>query len=209
MLLARSLFLLGIGAVPAVSMADLSANFGMVSDYVYRGIFQVDSSASAGLDYEHDSGFYIGTWGAEVDAGIETDLYFGFGGAAGDIGWGVGYTGYYYTDDWDDTYEEVNLGLSYGGLALDVALGEYGNFGTPQDYTFVSLSYGFESGVYITFGSFGDEFDGDYAEFGYGFDFMGLDLSMALIASSDLNVSEDPGDVNLVFGVSKGIAIGE
>ena len=210
MALKRLLILLGLGAVPAVSMADVSANFGMVSDYIYRGVFQSSSSASAGLDYEHDSGFYIGTWGADVGTGIETDLYFGFGGSSGDLGWGAGWTGYYYTDDWDDTYEEVNLGLSYGGLALDVAIGEWGGFGAPEDYSFVSLGYSFEGGAYVTFGSFGQDFDGDYAEVGYGFDFMGLDLSMALVASSDLPVSEDaPADFSLVFGVSKGIAFGE
>ena len=123
MVLPRSLVLLALGLVPAVSMAQVSANFGMVSDYIYRGIFQSSSSASAGLDYEHESGFYIGTWGADVGQGIETDLYFGIGGSAGDLGWGVGYTGYYYTDDWDDTYEEFNLGVSFGGLSLDVAVG--------------------------------------------------------------------------------------
>jgi len=60
MTIARSLILLAFTAVPAVSMAQVSANFGMVSDYIYRGIFQSSSSASAGLDFEHDSGFYIG-----------------------------------------------------------------------------------------------------------------------------------------------------
>ena len=209
MALTRLLILVGLGAVPAVSMADVSANFGMVSDYIYRGIYQADASASAGLDYEHESGFYIGTWGAEVGTGIETDLYFGIGGSSGDFGWGVGYTGYYYTDDWDDTYEEFNLGVSYGGLGLDVASGTWDGDG-GQDYTFVSVGYSFEGGAYVTFGSFGGDFDGDYAEVGYGFDFMGLDLSMALVHSSDLQVSQDgPADFNLVFGVSKGIAFGE
>ena len=206
---ARSLILLAFTAAPTVSMAQFSANFGMVNDYIYRGIFQSSSSASAGLDYEHDSGFYIGTWGADVGQGIETDLYFGYGGSAGDLGWGVGFTGYYYTDDWDDTYEEFNLGLSYGGLSLDVALGEWGGFGAPEDYSFASIGYGFDSGVYIAFGSFGQDFEGSYGEFGYGFDFNGVDLSMALVASSDLSPSQDGGDVALVFGATKGISFGE
>ena len=211
MTIARSLILLAFTAVPAVSMAQVSANFGMVSDYIYRGIFQSSSSASAGLDFEHDSGFYIGTWGADVGQGIETDLYFGIGGSAGDLGWGVGYTGYYYTDDWDDTYEEFNFGISYGGLALDVAVGEYGNFGAPQDYTFTSISYGFESGAYIAFGSFGQDLEswGSTVEFGYGFDFMGVDLSMALVTNSEGSASQDGGDIALVFGATRGISFGE
>ena len=36
--------------VPAVSQAELSANIGWVSEYIYRGIHQDDSSASAGID---------------------------------------------------------------------------------------------------------------------------------------------------------------
>ena len=31
----------------------------------------------------------------------------------GDVSVGVGFTGYYYTDDWDETYEEVNLSVGY------------------------------------------------------------------------------------------------
>ena len=76
----QTMILLSFGVVPAVTMADLSANIGFVSDYVFRGIYQAPSSASAGIDYEHDSGFYIGTWGADVGDGLETDVYFGYGG---------------------------------------------------------------------------------------------------------------------------------
>ena len=38
---------------------------------------------------------------------------------------------------------------------------------------------------------------------------MGLDLSMAVVASSDLSPSQDGGDIALVFGVSRGISFGE
>ncbi len=222
MKLRTTLILLSIGLVPAVSMADVSANFGMVSDYIFRGVYQEDSSASAGIDYEDDSGFYIGTWGADVGDGLETDLYFGYAGEAGDLGYSIGYTGYYYTDDFDDTYTEVNLGISYGGFALDVAVGEWEGFGFPQDYTFTSIGYEFDGGAYVSYGSFGDQFDGDYFEFGYGFDFMGVDLSIALLATSDsaatstnpgalINLSQDDStaEAALVFGFSKSIAFGD
>ena len=71
-----------LALLPAVSMAQWSANVGYVSDYIYRGIFQTESSASAGIDYEGENGFYVGTWGADVGDGIETDLYFGYGGGS-------------------------------------------------------------------------------------------------------------------------------
>jgi uncharacterized protein (TIGR02001 family) len=202
---------MSFGLAPAVSMADVSANFGMVSDYLYRGIYQEDSSASAGIDYENDNGLYIGTWAADVGDGVETDIYFGYGGEIGDFSWGVGYTGYYYTDDFDDTYSEINLGIGYGMFSLDFAAGEWDGFGAPEDYTFTSLTFEHPSGPYITYGSFGDEFDGDYFEVGYGFDWQGLDLSIALTSSSDLPVSQDNSDADyiLVFGINKSIAFGE
>jgi len=212
MALRRSMILLGFALAPAVSMAQFSANFGMVTDYLYRGIYQEDASASAGLDYEHDSGFYVGTWGADVGDGLEYDVYGGYGGDIGDsgFGWSAGFTGYYYTDTFDDTYQEINGGLTWGGFSLDVAVGEWDGFGVSEDYTFTSIGYEFDGGAYITYGDFGDQFTGDYLEVGYGFDFMGLDLSIAVITSDDLVVSGDNplADYNLVFGISKGIAIG-
>ncbi len=215
MRLRQSLILLSFGFVPAVSMAEVSANIGFVTDYVYRGIYQASSSASAGIDYENDNGFYIGTWGADVGVGIETDVYFGYGGEVGDFSYGIGATGYYYTDDFDDTYTEINLSLGYGVFSLDYAAGEWDGFGTPQDYTFTSLTVEIPSGPYLKVGSFGDQFTGEYAEIGYGYDFMGLDLSVALIYSDDLNVNPPTplglktGDYQLVFGVTKSIGIGE
>ena len=90
------------------AQADLSANVGFASDYYFRGIFQATSSASAGLDYE-SGGFYAGTWAADVRDGLEVDGYFGYGGEVGDFGYGIGFTGYFYTGDFDDTYQEINL----------------------------------------------------------------------------------------------------
>ena len=70
-------------------------------------------SAYAGIDYAADGGFYLGTWGADVGDGLETDVYFGFAGGD-NFTYKIGYTGYFYTDDFDDTYQEVNLGIGYG-----------------------------------------------------------------------------------------------
>ena len=71
--------------------------------------------------------------------GSRPTLYFGFAGGE-DFTYKIGYTGYYYTDDFDDTYNEVNLGIGYGMFALDVAIGEWDGFGTPADYTFTSVT---------------------------------------------------------------------
>lgn len=211
---------------PAVSMAELTGNVGIMSDYVFRGAFQEDASAMGGLDYAHDSGFYIGTWAADVGEGLETDLYFGYGGEAGDFSYSIGYTGYFYTDDFDSEYNELNLGIGYAGLTLDVAVGTWdGIVGDPlteDDYVFTSLGYAFDSGFYITLGSW--DYDtaidtADYAEIGYGFEWEGFDLSFALINSSDLPVTElgwDPdvgvpasADNIITFSISKSFTLAD
>jgi uncharacterized protein (TIGR02001 family) len=200
---------------PATSHAQLSANIGWASEYIFRGIFQEDSSAFAGVDYASDSGFYIGTWGADVGDGLETDVYFGYAGGE-DFTYKIGFTGYYYTDDFDDTYEEVNLGIGYTIFALDVAIGEYDGFGTPADYTFTSVTISPEMGPYFKVGSFSDDFDGDYLEIGYTYSIEehGIDLSVALVSSDDLPVTnfiddQEFGDTTLTLAIKKNIGFGE
>ena len=73
------LTVIGAALLSTTAMADWSANVGIVSDYHFRGIQQTESaSASAGVDYEN-GGFYAGVWTAEVEDGLEVDLYGGYG----------------------------------------------------------------------------------------------------------------------------------
>jgi uncharacterized protein (TIGR02001 family) len=219
--------LLTAAATPAVSMAEASANAGWVSEYIFRGVFQEDSSAYAGIDYAHDSGLYVGTWGADVGKGLETDIYFGYAGGE-DFTYKIGFTGYYYTDDFDDTYQEVNLGIGYGIFALDVAVGEWDGalFGYPStDYTFTSVVISPEVGPYYKIGLWGDDYadilvgtagDAEYFEIGYAHSLedLGVDVSIAVTYSDDLVVANfDDGDEALadyaiVFGVKKNFSIG-
>ena len=196
-----------LALLPAVSMAQWSANVGYVSDYIYRGIFQTESSASAGIDYEGENGFYVGTWGADVGDGIETDLYFGYGGGSGDFSYSVGWTGYYYSDDFDDTYEEFNLSFGYGFVELGFNAGEGGGNGAPEDYTFTSLTFNIPGDMYLTYGSHGDDFSGSYLEFGYGFELSGFDLGIGLISADGLAASNNKGEKALFFSIGKGIDI--
>ena len=205
--------LLSLGLAPAMAKADASAYFGMVSDYIFRGFFQEEATGYVGFDFAADNGFYAGTWLGEVGQGIEYDVLFGYGGAAGDLGWDISYGRYMYTDKFDDTYHEINLGLSHSGFSLNLITGEYGNFGPALDYSFVSLGYAFDNGIYATLGSWGTDFDGSYVEVGYGFDFNGLDLSVSVVGSGDLPVSQegvngDNAQFNIVFGINKGVTFG-
>ena len=200
-----------VGALLALSstaMAEWSGNIGWASEYHFRGFFQHSSSASGGLDYE-SGGFYAGTWAADVGDGLEVDGYLGYGATVGDVDLSVGYTGYFYTGDFDDTYQEINLGVSFGMLSLDVAVGEYdGDFdeltaGDQQDYTYYALTYAAENGLYATYAGFSQDIEGEYLELGYGTTVTDaeIDLGVALILANDDLLGED--DESLVFTIGK------
>ena len=183
-----------------VAQAEWSANAGFASEYYYRGIFQAPNSVSAGLDFE-SSGFYAGTWAADVKDGLEVDGYFGYGSEIGDLGYSIGYTGYFYTGDFDDTYQELNFGTSYGLVSVDVALGQYDNFDGPTlDYTFYSLTIEKE-GFYGKYAGFSQDFAGEYFEAGFSTTIADVDIGIAAIFANKELVGTS--DESLVLSVSK------
>jgi uncharacterized protein (TIGR02001 family) len=196
----RSSLLAALLALSGIAHAEFSANLGVASEYYYRGIFQESSSASGGLDYEN-GGFSVGTWAADVGDGLEVDGYFGYGFAVGDVALSVGYTGYFYTGDFDDTYQELNLGAAFGIVSLDVAVGQYDNFDGPtQDYTYYSVTVE-KNGFYGKLGGFSQDFEGEYAELGYGTTLAELDVGVSLIFSNEDLIGEN--DEAIVFTVGK------
>src|SRR6476660_2773978 len=69
----------------------ITGNFGIYSQYIFRGLTQTDRkpAAQGGFDFAHASGFYAGTWASNVswlnDAGLvdhgqslEWDFYGGY-----------------------------------------------------------------------------------------------------------------------------------
>jgi uncharacterized protein (TIGR02001 family) len=117
-------------ATAAESDVELSANFGLVSDYRFRGVSQTDKeiAAQGGFDLAHKSGFYIGTWTSNVSDfanpggnGMEIDGYLGYSTEVGGIGIDIGNLYYYYPANEAspnvDT-NEVYLGLSVGAFTL-------------------------------------------------------------------------------------------
>jgi uncharacterized protein (TIGR02001 family) len=188
-------------ALSGTASADWSANLGYASEYHYRGIFQKNSSASGGVDFEA-GGFYAGTWAADVGDGLEVDLYGGYGFDIGEsVSLSIGATGYYYTGDFDDTYQEINLGAGFGFLSIDVAIGQYDNFTGPTlDYTYYAVTAE-HNGFYGTFAGFSQDFEGEYFEFGYGTTVSDIDLGLSLIFANDDLVGED--EESIVFTIGK------
>ncbi len=123
----------------STTQAEVSANFSMVSDYVFRGISQSqeDPTVQGGFDWAHESGFYLGTWASGVDfvdagpddgADVEWDLYLGYGGSINDDwSWDVSYVQYLYpgtVSGVDYDYGEALVSFGYKeflGLTLGYA----------------------------------------------------------------------------------------
>ncbi len=187
------------------AFAEWSANAGIMSDYHFRGIQQTESaSAYAGVDFESEGGFYAGTWGAEVEDGLEVDFYAGYGTELDNgIGLSFGFTTYQYTGDFDSAYNELNFGLSYEFVSLEYSIGDWDGVvgdeaNTESKYEFIGVTLEHE-GFYATFGKWGREFTGEYGEFGYGGEYEGFDLGVALVVSgSELDDSE-----SLYFTIGK------
>lgn len=184
----------------SAAQADWSANLGFASEYYYRGIFQESTSASAGLAVEN-RGFYAGTWAGDVGDGLEVDGYFGYGANVGEASFNVGYTGYFYTGDFDDTYQEINLGASMGMISLNVAIGKYDNFAGPTlDYTYYSLTV--EKGDFHSkLAGFSQDFDGEYFELGYATTIGEIDVGLILILSNEDLVGSN--DEAIIFTIGK------
>ena len=198
--LSRAGLLITLLTLSGIANAEWSANLGFASEYYYRGIFQESTSASGGIDFD-TGGFYAGTWAADVGDGLEVDGYFGYGFDVGEVDLSVGFTGYYYTGDFDDTYQELNLGAGFGWLTLDVAIGEYENFDGPtQDYTFYSLTVE-KNGFYGKLGGFAQDFEGEYFEAGYGTTIAEVDFALSVIFSNEKLVDTD--DEAIVFTLGK------
>jgi len=109
----------------------LSFNVGATTDYRYRGISQsrLKPALQGGADFAHSSGFYVGTWASTIkwikdaggDANVELDLYGGYKGTAGDVGYDVGVLRYQYPSHSlaiSPNTTELYGALSYGPATL-------------------------------------------------------------------------------------------
>ena len=102
--------LLALAAAPSFAQTALpydvsmTANAGLFTDYRFRGISQTNRKPAfqGGFDFSHKSGFYLGNWNSNVDAGfynganLEMDFYGGFKGAYESFSYDAGLLYYYY-----------------------------------------------------------------------------------------------------------------
>jgi len=153
------------------AFAGFTGNVAAFSDYLFRGITQTDSQAAVqgGLDYSHASGFYTGVWVSNTSFDSpETDLYAGFSGKAGELGYDVGYIFYGYRDDTKANFSEVYVGLSGAGFSGKLYYSP--ELGASEDSAFyLTGSYAFALSDTLTLTpqvgySWGDAWEGTFAD---------------------------------------------
>jgi len=144
----------------STAQAELEFNVGAFSDYILWGTSASGNNAvvQGGIDYGHESGFYLGTWvstlggsvfdedaGVSVDQGQEVDLYAGYVFSAGEVEIDLGYLYYYYPalDDFD--YGDLFAQASFGPLYASV---NYALHAQDSDYE-GSTVYKFGGGVEV------------------------------------------------------------
>ena len=185
-----------IAAAGAAHAGDgpFTANVGLVSDYAYRGSSQTDErpALQGGFDYAHDSGLYAGVWGSNVSwlsdsnpnvhNSLELDLYGGYKGTAGAIGYDVGLLQYYYPGSYPKGFNSPDTLEGYIGLSWEFLSFKY-------SYAFTDL-FGY------------DRSDGSqYYDLGAAVDVGGGFTLAAHVGYSDIKGQDDYTDWKL--GVTK------
>lgn len=137
-------------SLAGVARAEWSANIGASNNYLWRGVTQTgdEAAVSGGVDYGHQSGFYAGLWASNVNfgsGGQEVDLYGGFAGEAGGIGYDIGYIYYAYpaydsTTVGESDFQEVYVRGSIADFSLGIAFQIDAEF-TDQDYIYIDATY--------------------------------------------------------------------
>lgn len=210
-----ALLVSGTALTGVASAADVSANFGVTSDYIWRGMTQAGgaTSASGGLDVDFGNGFYAGTWIGDVafdgqngtTATQETDYYVGYTGEAGSISYDVGYIMYTYDAD-DVNFEEVYGTVSMGSISLSYysLLGDDGD-ADAGDATYLSLDYETEVGelgVALHYGAYDAEDWGLADSTDMSVTVSKGDFSLAYVTTEDLTGNDDEDRMVVSWGTS-------
>ena len=179
-------------AVAEEGSSGVSYNIGYMSEYWYRGVYQAESSVSFGADMEMGS-MYIGTWWADVDNGVEYDIYAGYNFELMGVPMYAGYTGYFYSDNFDGDYQELNIGGDFGFMSVDAAVnGVYDSVSngsiTTQGYQHYTITVpGMMMGLPLDYSyqTFAGELTGFTHEISYGTTVSGVDVGLTLGKNSD------------------------
>ena len=152
----RVLLFVMLCGVSITSFANVTANIGATSNYMWRGQTQTSDKAaiSGGIDFESETGFSAGIWVSTVDfsgndAANETDFYGAYSMSMGELDVSIGAIYYMYTEYDDADFAEATLDFSYrnfsfgGAYLIDSDTDAEGdlyyyagvNFDLPQEFS--------------------------------------------------------------------------
>jgi uncharacterized protein (TIGR02001 family) len=212
-----SVSLLAAAIMAPAAQAEITANVALTTDYVWRGTSQnqEDPALQGGFDYGHDSGFYAGVWGSNVNFGgasTELDFYAGWGTELeSGVGVDVGIIRYAYQGSDIASkldFTEVYVGVSYSGLGFMYSFGD--ELGDQYE-----ISYGYDlenvslAAAYGSYDTSGNDDDYNYYSAGVSGSFggtsdLGWDVSYYGNSSeADALFGEEAADGRLVFTLSK------
>jgi len=122
-------------AATTASPHTFTANVGLISNYVFRGMTYTQNrpAIQGGFDYAHASGLYLGVWGTNVsskainDASLETDFYGGYAWSTGDWRFDAGLLQFYYPGNprLPGTREKYNTLEAYGSVGWKILTLKY------------------------------------------------------------------------------------
>lgn len=208
-------------ASASIAQAEITGNASVVSDYNWRGITQTagDPAIQGGIDYAHDSGFYAGAWGSNVDFGdccdenVEADLYFGWSGGE-TLVWNAGLIYYLYPGADSLNYPEIYASLGWEWLTGKISYSnDFGNYGESAFYLEGNAAYELPAnfGVKAHLGySDGDGVEAAYGEDSYfdwsvgvTYELGNFTLGLTYADGSDLKgLDGTPDDISTSEGVA-------
>jgi uncharacterized protein (TIGR02001 family) len=222
-------------AAQTTSPHSLEGNMSIVSDYRFRGISQTfaQPAIQGGVDYSHESGFYLGNWNSNVsgnsfvDGTIEMDIYGGFKKEFGAVELDVGLLQYLYpgAKDTGAKYDtlEAYIGATWKWFTLkySTTLDDYFGLADSDGSGYLDLSASYEIAPKLTLvGHVGQQKVKNYSaldyvdyKLGLEYDLNGWALGLAYVdtdadkatysAQNAALKSEDLAKGTVVFSVSK------
>lgn len=196
---------------------SVSANVSLTSNYVWRGYTQTDDNPAlqGGFDLNHESGFYLGTWGSNVefaDAHSELDGYLGYkatlaSGATLDLG----YIRYFYPGAEDIDFGELKAVAGYDKYTLGYYYSPDFTDGVDTHYFELGASYplpqDFTLGATLGYYTYTGEGPDDYLNWSLSVskEFYGVTFKLAY-TDTDVKSADDAdglADARAVFSLSK------
>ena len=135
-------------AAPAAPEQAFTANVGLFSEYIFRGIAQTGGkpAVQGGFDYTHPSGFYAGTWASNISwledfgaysrSSLEWDFYAGYKNTfpgADDWNYDIGTLYYYYPGSKNPNVASANTWEIYAALGWKFITGKI-SYTVSQNY---------------------------------------------------------------------------